>query len=160
VPQDQADVYVDDKLVNLPDSLLILRPHSLAAGIGCNRNTPEVEIRSFIEDVMAAHGLSIHSLRSLASIDVKTDEPGLLAAAKNLGIPLQFYSRQELNQVRHVPNPSHMVAKHVGVQSVCEAAAILAAQKGRLIVPKQKTTNVTVAIARRSFSSSESAREI
>ncbi len=160
LPQDQPVVYVDDRLMNLPGSALILRPRSLAAGIGCNRNTPEEEIRSFLQDVMAANGLCVHSLRRLASIDVKTDEPGLLAAAKNLGIPLQFYSREELNQVRHVPNPSHVVAKHVGVKSVCEAAAVLAAKQGYLIVPKKKTTNVTVAIARRSFSSSESVREV
>jgi len=37
--QDVAGVYVDDKVVALPDNVLILRPKSLAAGIGCNRNT-------------------------------------------------------------------------------------------------------------------------
>lgn len=152
-------VCVDDRSVMLPDNVLVLRPRSLCAGVGCNRNTSEKEIHSFLQNVLGDNGLSMKSLRTLASIAVKTDEVGMLAVAETLAIPLKFYSRQELNQIQHVPNPSHMVAKHVGVQSVCEAAAILAAQEGQLIVPKQKTANVTVAIARRSFSSSASARE-
>jgi cobalt-precorrin 5A hydrolase len=53
-----------------------------------------------------------------------------------------------------VPNPSAMAAKHVGVHSVCEAAAILAAQPGHLIVTKRKSANATVAIARRTSLSS------
>jgi cobalt-precorrin 5A hydrolase len=44
-----------------------------------------------------------------------------------------------------------MVEKHLGVKSVCEAAAILASNQGTLIVPKHTTPNVTVAIARISF---------
>jgi cobalt-precorrin 5A hydrolase len=53
-----------------------------------------------------------------------------------------------------------MAAKHAGVKSVCEAAAILAAHPGTLIVPKHKTHNATVAIARRNFISSASGLEI
>ena len=47
------------------------------------------------------------------------------------------------------------VAEHIGVESVCEAAAILATRNGILIVPKESTKNVTVAIARINFLSSE-----
>jgi len=154
---EQPGVCVADNTIPLPDSVLILRPPTLVAGIGCNRGTSADEIRSALMTVLNDNGLSLLSLTSIASIDLKSDEPGLLAAAQGLGVPLHFFTRVELNQIHHVPNPSHMVAKHVGVQSVCEAAAILAAQKGNLIVPKQKRNNVTVAIARRSFSSSASA---
>jgi cobalt-precorrin 5A hydrolase len=86
---------------------------------------------------------------------VKSDEVGLIAIAEHLNLPLVFYSRQELNQVREITTPSLVVEKHVGVKSVCEAAAILASRRGTLIVPKQSTQNVTVAIARINFSSSE-----
>lgn len=153
-------VFVDDTVVTMPTETLILRPPSLIAGVGCNRGTSETEISTFLQSVMADYGLSTLSLRCIASIDVKKDESGLLTTADALGVPVHFYSREALNSIRHVPNPSHMVAKHVGVQSVCEAAAILAAQQGQLIVPKHKTANVTVAIARHSSLSSASGREV
>ena len=46
-----------------------------------------------------------------------------------------------------VPNPSDTVKKHVGTPSVCEAAAILGSNHGKLIVPKIKGKNFTVALA-------------
>ena len=53
-----------------------------------------------------------------------------------------------LNTVKNVKNISQIVEKHTGAKSVCEAAAILAASNGELIVEKQKTKNVTLAVAR------------
>ena len=153
--EDVSYVFVDDLRVDLPSAVLILRPASLIAGIGCNRNTEAAEILTHLEDVLAKNNLALSSLKGLASIDVKADENGLIMTAENLKLPLTFFSKQELNQVKNIKNPSKVVEKHVGVQSVCEAAAILATRHGALIVPKQSTTNVTVAIARINFLSSE-----
>jgi len=148
-------IYVDDVIADLPPQVLVLRPASLAAGIGCNRNTGMEEMKALLEAVLETHNLAPSSLTSLATIDVKSDERGLLSLADHLNLPLVFYNRQELNQVKEIKNPSIVVEKHVGVKSVCEAAAILATQNGTLIVPKQSTQNVTVAIARINFLSSE-----
>jgi cobalt-precorrin 5A hydrolase len=149
----QPGIFVDDRQVDLPADILILRPATLAAGIGCNRGTPMHEIRDHLLQVMAAHRLVPGSLISLASIQIKRDEPGLLAAAKELELPIRFYPPDQLERVDGVQNPSAVVAKHLGVSSVCEAAAILAADRGNLIVPKHATPNVTVAIARIAFTS-------
>lgn len=46
-----------------------------------------------------------------------------------------------------VPNPSETVAKHVGTPSVCEAAAILGSNHGKIIIPKVKGKNWTAALA-------------
>ena len=148
-------IWVDDVIIDLPPEVLVLRPASLAAGMGCNRNTGMEEMKTLLDDVLETHHLAPSSLRSLASIDVKSDENGLLSLADNLNLPLIFYNRQELNQVKEIKNPSLVVEKHVGVKSVCEAAAIQAARNGTLIVPKHLTKNVTVAIARINFLSSE-----
>lgn len=148
-----ACVFVNDASVALPSRVLILRPASLVAGIGCNRNTEMKEIKTHLTDVLRSHNLASSSLKCIASIDVKADERGLIMAAENLDIPLIFFSKQELNQVKNIKNPSKVVEKHVGVKSVCEAAAILAARDGTLVVPKQSSKNVTVAIARIGFSS-------
>ena len=47
-----------------------------------------------------------------------------------------------------MPTPSARVHHHIGVKSVCEAAAILASRGGTLIVPKRSSRNATVAVAR------------
>jgi cobalt-precorrin 5A hydrolase len=148
-------VYIDDALGELPSNVLILRPPTLVAGIGCNRGTGAREISTHLKEVFKSHGLASNSLKCLASIDVKSEEAGLIAVSKSIGTPLVFFTREELNQVKGIKNPSSVVEKHVGVKSVCEAAAILASRDGTLIVPKQSTHNVTVAIARINFSLSE-----
>ena len=143
-----AGVFVDDIEVDLPPQFLILRPASLVAGIGCNRNTPADEIEHLLRKVLDSHHLSPHSIKGLASIDLKKDEKGLLKLAADWRLPITFYEKDRLAKVKGIQNPSEMVRKHTGVHSVCEAAAILAARKGRLVVPKHTTPNVTVAIAR------------
>lgn len=158
LPPDHEGVCVDDGCTALPDHVLRLRPPSLTVGIGCNRGASEAEIAALLTASLAEGGLSGLSLGCIASIDLKRDEPGLQALAWKLGVPTRFFSAEALNQVCHVPNPSAMAAKHTGAHSVCEAAAILAADQGRLIVPKRKSANVTLAIARQVCISSASAR--
>lgn len=148
-------VYIDDAINDLPSRTLILRPPSLVAGIGCNRGTDSQEISAHLQEVLESHRLASTSLTCLASIDLKNDEAGLIAVAEGLELPLIFFKREDLNQVKGIKNPSPVVEKHVGVKSVCEAAAILASRGGTLIVPKQSTQNVTAAIARINFLSSE-----
>jgi len=141
-------LFIDDIITDLLPQTLILRPKSLIAGIGCNRNTDVSEIKGLLSDVLQKFRLSPHSLSGIASIDLKQDEAGLIALADALKLPLYFFSKEELEQVKEIQTPSEMVKKHIGVKSVCEASAILAA-KGNLIVPKHSTKNVTVAVARK-----------
>jgi cobalt-precorrin 5A hydrolase len=154
--QNDAAVFVDHMCLDLPPHVLILRPGSLVAGMGCNRGTDVEEMRDLLVDTFAANRLAISSLRTLATVDLKADEPGMLALAESLNLPLTVFSRDRLKGVAQVPTPSTMVEKHIGVKSVCEAAALLATNRGRLIVPKQKTANVTVAVAADGFISSAS----
>jgi len=143
-------VLVDDAGLCLPPSVLAVRPPTLVAGIGCNRGTSEAEIVDLLVETLSQADLAVESICALASVDLKSDEAGLLAVGRRLGVPVVFFTKTELARVADVPNPSPRVAEHIGVESVCEAAAILGADSGRLIVPKRKTRNVTVAIARKS----------
>ncbi|MEJ5348198.1 MAG: cobalt-precorrin 5A hydrolase [Desulfosoma sp.] len=131
---------------------VVLRPRCLVVGVGCNRNTSAQEIIEAIGHVFERFQLAVSSVRTLASVDLKEGEPGLREAARKLGWPIVFFSKETL-QTQQVPNPSLMVHRHIGVFSVCEAAALKAARNGRLIVEKQKTANVTVAVAKDSFGS-------
>ncbi len=126
---------------------VVLRPRCLTVGLGCNRNTAASEIVQAVRDVFHRYRLAPASIRTLASADVKANEAGLREAAQNLRCPILFFPRDDLRMQR-VPNPSPVVHRHIGVSSVCEAAALMAARNGRLIVEKQKTPNVTVAVAK------------
>lgn len=141
-------ICVSDEVVAVPENVLVLRPQSLAAGMGCNRNTAKEEMETLLKETLVQNNLSINSIKRIASIDIKNDERGLLALGEDLNLPLVFFKKEELNAARGIANPSATVATHTGAKSVCEAAAILATDQGSLIVPKKKSKNATVAIAR------------
>jgi precorrin-4 C11-methyltransferase len=80
------------------------------------------------------------------TIDVKADEPFIELLTEEYDEKVTFFTADELSRV-DVPNPSDLVLKHVGTPSVCEAAAILGSNNGRLIIPKIKGENWTAALA-------------
>ncbi|MCP4689069.1 MAG: cobalt-precorrin 5A hydrolase [Desulfobacterales bacterium] len=146
-------VFIDDARMDLGPRVLVLRPGSLVAGIGCNRNTGMEEMKKLLLDTLEKHCLAPASLGLIASIDIKKDEPGLLSLADELAVPMVFFNKERLGRVKTIKTPSRMVEKHIGVKSVCEAAAILGAKNGELITIKHKTRNATAAIARKNFTS-------
>ena len=80
------------------------------------------------------------------TIDVKEEEEFCTMLADEYEEEVVFYTAEQLAQVE-VPNPSETVRKHVGTPSVCEAAAILGSNHGKLIIPKVKGRNWTAALA-------------
>jgi len=147
-PVQKPGVWVTWKL-KTPDpggNQLILHPRCLVAGIGCNRGTASGEIFELISTTFKENALSLKSLKCIATIEAKRDEKGLIDAANELNVPLLFADPSEIESI-NVPNPSNMVKKHMGVSSVCEATAILKSGKGKLLVPKTKSLNVTLAVA-------------
>ena len=80
------------------------------------------------------------------TIDVKADEPFVDVLREEYEEEVVFFTAEELAAVE-VPHPSDVVEKHVGTPSVCEAAALLGSNHGRLIVEKVKGKNWTAALA-------------
>jgi cobalt-precorrin 5A hydrolase len=124
---------------------LVLHPRCLIAGVGCNRGTDREEILDLVRETFRKHTLALKSLQCITTIEAKRDEEGLKGAAADLGVPLFFFGPAELNGI-DVPNPSATVRKHMGVSSVCEATALLKSGKGKLLIPKIKGDNATLAV--------------
>ncbi len=103
-------------------------PRLLWIGIGCERGTPKPVIETAIQQICQRHQLSEDAIAGIATIDLKTDEVGLVALCRDRNWPLQAFTADALSAVP-VPTPSTIVAKEVGTPSVAEAAAILAAQQ-------------------------------
>jgi len=142
-------IWVSEQLSPRGIECLKLRPANLVVGIGCNRGTTSTEIVEFIGKKLKENRLSPLSVRNFASLDIKSDERGLLEAAKAFDRPIYFCAREDIEDIA-VPNPSETVGRHVGVESVCEASALWSAGTRELLVPKRKAENCTLAIARAS----------
>ena len=117
---------------------------SLGFGLASHPDDYE-EIYDQIDEAMSQIGV-LPCYKNYCTIDVKKDEEFCAMLVDDLGEELVFYTAEQLSQVE-VPNPSKTVQKHVGTPSVCEAAAILGSNHGKLIVPKIKGKNWTAALA-------------
>jgi cobalt-precorrin 5A hydrolase/precorrin-3B C17-methyltransferase len=135
----------------LLDRSVIYRPKSLVIGIGCNRGVSCSKIEEAITQVLLEHRLSIKSIRNIATIDLKSDEQGLLDFARKCKLPVEFFTSEALSQVKFPSAPSATTFKWVGTPAVCEPAALLSSGSINLVVPKVKLGDVTIAVARVSF---------
>ena len=144
---DEPGVYVDFRAGGEGPGVFWLCPRCLAAGVGCRRGTPAEEILSLLVREFDAAGLCLESLAVLASIEAKRDEPGLLAAARRLGVGAVFFPARELSGIK-TASDSERVRRRTGVGCVCEAAAILAAEGGELVLGKRTGARTTLAVAR------------
>jgi len=109
-------------------------PLRIAVGLGCDRGTPLATLQQALGEALALAGACMADVAAAASIDLKADEPGLLALAALHGWPMTFYTPAQLAAVP-VPNPSETVRRHTGSPSVSEAAALLAASPEGQVLP-------------------------
>ena len=125
----------------------------LVAGLGCVRGCSQKSLEALLTRTMRHAGRPKAKLAALASIDIKHNEPGLLALARALGVPCAFYSAAELLRYdKRLSTRSEAVYRETGCYGVAEAAALahverLTAESARLLVPKRKTPEATVALA-------------
>lgn len=103
-------------------------PRVLWVGIGCERGTSKALIESALSQIFEANQLAMAAIAGVASLDLKADEPGLVALCQERAWPLRCFSAAVLRTIA-VPTPSAVVAAEVGTPSVAEAAAIEAARE-------------------------------
>ena len=121
-------------------------PKVLTVGIGLAHHAQPVEdILNDINQLMVTSELEASAIKKYATIDLKADEP-VVKYLQAKDTEVVFYTAGELSKV-DVPTPSESVAAHVGTPSVCEAAAILGSNNGKLIIQKIKGQNWTAAFA-------------
>ena len=124
------------------ETTLHLVPKAVTLGIGCRRG---IDPAPRILEVLAEAAIPLEAVKALASIDLKRDEPGLLAFAQAHGLETHFYSAQELSQEPGDFPASALVSQVTGVDNVCQRAAQRAG--GRVFLPKTSGGGVTVAAA-------------
>ena len=120
-------------------------PPCVSLGIGCRKGVPKEAIREAVDAVLSENGVDPHAVKTVASIDLKSGEAGLLDWCREAGLPVSFYSAEELNAARGPVSSSEFVRSVTGVDCVCERAALMGAE--RLIISKTARQGVTIAAA-------------
>lgn len=125
---------------------LRLIPKNIVLGIGCRRGTDSGTISRTVLEALQNAGISPERVCGAATADIKSDESGLLGFCKARGIPLAFYSAQELMSAEGDFTASEFVKSVVGSDNVCERSAVLCSG-GALLLRKTAAYGVTVAAA-------------
>jgi cobalt-precorrin 5A hydrolase len=120
----------------------------LIVGVGCRRGTAAEAIVRAVREALTRAGADLARVRLLASADIKADEPGLLQAARELGVPLRLIASEEIANAAKAFEHSEFVSEKVGLPAVAEPAALLAGRRTQLLLAKTIQSGVTVAIAR------------
>lgn len=136
---------------------VIYRPKSLVLGLGCDRGIPFDVVERGIANILQRYQLSPKSIKEIATVTKKSDEPAFLELSERCGWPLRIYDAEQLDAVPGIENPSATVKEFVGTRGVSEPAALLASGSGKLLIPKQIYTepgvgrSMTLAAARIPF---------
>ena len=129
--------------------VLRLIPQNLVLGVGCKRNTTAEDLRRALDQFLAAHGINPLAIKAIASIDLKKDEPALLALSAEYKLRFRTFSAAELAGVSAqitADRKSAFVTSITGAPSVAQAAALLAAG-GKTLVPKEIYPGITFSLA-------------
>lgn len=134
------------------ETAMLLKPKEYAVGIGCKKGKEAKKIEEFIMSNLQRAGISLIQVFGLASIDAKKNEQGLLAWSRKEEIPYITYTAEELSRVDGNFHGSEFVKEHVGVDNVCERAALkLCEPDGKLVYEKHAEDGMTIAIAGREW---------
>ena len=127
---------------------LLLLPRNIAAGIGCRKGIEESVLENGFLGILAENGVDIRQVKSIASIDLKKNEPALLHLCEKYRIPFETYTAEELRSVSDVTTASEFVKKITGVDNVCERAARLSCSAGSMIQGKRIREGMTAALVK------------
>ena len=117
-------------------------------GIGCKKGIAEEAVLEIFKEAVMQAGITKNDIRYIATIDIKSDEKGLLTAAKTLEIPLRIISSSEIKNTCFNFDSSEFVQKSIGVSAVAEPAALLSGRRTKLVLKRICKNGVTAAIAK------------
>ena len=162
VPEDPAKgpeapaVVIDEGFTFSPkpdQPVLYLRPRTICAGIGCKKNREAQPIEEALRQTLKEEGLSPLSLKCIATIPLKAEEPGIIETANRMGVPMKIIPTEEIEALDIASMgiaTSDFVASKTGVLSVSTASAYLASGRGQILRDKAKYQGITVALAKSS----------
>lgn len=152
------------------EKTLFLRPQTLVLGAGCKKDMEPERMKETFYRFAEEYLPDLRCIRAVATVDRKAEEKAILTLAEDLEVPLMIISRKMIGDLNFAAVPggplefSPFVEKTLGVGSVAEASAYLAAKSiagghyktgrhamenetARLSIKKQKYEGITFAVA-------------
>ncbi len=139
-----VDVLVSDE-EKIPNTLWLVPKH-MVFGVGCKKGKTFEELENFWQANAKAE---LAQLFGIFSIDIKKNETGLMEAAQFFHVPFITFSAEDLAKVEGEFCESTFVESKTGVSNVCERAAVLGSENGKLIKSKTAENGMTLAVAYR-----------
>lgn len=124
---------------------LNLIPKNIVIGIGCRKNTPCTDIEKHVLLTLKKEGINERRVTAAASINIKSEERGLVEFCEKFSLPLITFTAEELMAQRGDFGSSSFVLETTGADNVCERSAV--ACGGTLLFRKRSCENVTLAAA-------------
>ena len=150
-PRQPVDVIITSQKQDY-DASLVLRPKEYVLGMGCKRDKEPEKIAEYIDQTLTELGISKNQVYAVCSIDKKRDEAGFLQWSSLERIPFITYSAEELEEVEGDFEASQFVKSQVGVDNVCERAALKGCgESGELVYRKHASDGMTIAVAKRDW---------
>lgn len=151
-PKEFTDIVITSENKLFPASLL-LKPKEYILGFGCKKGKSAEEIHHFILEKITRLGILNTQILALSSISQKSKEQGIIEWCQKERISFLTYTAEELQKVAGVFTESSFVKTIVGVDNVCERAALKACgENGTLLMPKYAKNGMTLAVVKRKWS--------
>ncbi|NMY99323.1 cobalamin biosynthesis protein [Pseudomonas proteolytica] len=125
----------------------------LTVGLGCQRGCEVEALLELFNSALAEAGIDPGQICALASIAHKCDEPGIVALANALNLPLQCFDAQQLQVYEgRLSHKSDVVFAHTGCYGIAESAALALAEQlakapAHLLITRKKAPRATFALA-------------
>lgn len=150
-PEQNVDVVITTEEKKI-DAQIWLKPRVYSIGMGCKKGKETEKIEALIDKSMEKAGITKKQVFAFASIDRKKEEKGFLVWCQKEKIPFLTFSAEQLQEIEGNFNASAFVKEQVGVDNVCERAALKACgTDGKIIYQKHAEDGMTIAIAKRDW---------
>ncbi len=133
------------KILLVDDNVNVLKRNGLVVGIGTNRGVSAGEVTEAVSSALSEVDAGIDDVKCFASAALKNDEKGIIEAAASFGKEVKFVPHDIINSIKA---PTSSKAKALGLNGVCEPAALALSEEKELLLKKRIYGNVTIAIAK------------
>lgn len=145
--------YEDSNIIaNFDGHAMFFKPRKIVLGIGARANISKEKVIAAIQTAISNLNLTIERINSIATVDIKKNEKGILEAVKEIDKPLDIVTVAEIKEFKspEISN-SEFVQEKFDIPGVAEPTALIVAKKGhvdsKLIHKKIAIDGVTVAVA-------------
>ena len=133
------------KILLVDDDVTVLKRNGLVVGIGANRGVSKSEVMEAVSSALSELESGIEDVKCFSSAVIKENEKGIIDAAESFGKEVKFVPHDLINSIK---TPTSSKAKALGLNGVCEPAALALSKEKVLLLKKRIYGNVTIAIAR------------